>query len=455
MSITPYHFEKTSRHETSGIEFRTVIEDYLFRDEAGETEASIYSYSYLAQPEKADKPVMFCYNGGPGASSNWVHMGLLGPKQVTFPDYPSPDGKNDSYVYGENSNFLLDCTDLVMINPPGTEMTFVREDAKAKYFSSAGDAEAIARFVQDWLKKYGRENASVWLLGESYGTLRNLTVADLLPEWVKFTGIVSIGTSFNVGSPTTLLVEPNVRRLGANAACCWYHYHQADREQREFIQEAMDFAYGEYAHALLMGNRLPAEEFEQTLEKLSYYTGMDRDLLRSNRLRFDEFTYLTKMMPGRLISMYDSRLTKPMAKEMTAKELEFAIMDEPFFAFADGKIGEGLARYIREDAAKPDDGRAETVDFIPIAMNWDYTSKDTLELPVELMQRYPDMRFLFAAGYYDLQSTFDFVTYYLGRYDLPMDRVTFNVYNTGHAAYAGGNAAHELCEDIRKELRRA
>ena len=80
--------------------------------------------------------------------------------------------------------------------------------------------------------------------------------------------------------------------------------------------------------------------------------------------------------------------------------------------------------------------------------------KDTLDLPVELMKENERLRFLFVAGYYDLQSTFDFVTYYLGRYDLPMDRVTFHVYNTGHAAYVGGDSASEVCEDIRTFIKK-
>ncbi|MBQ6583439.1 MAG: hypothetical protein IJH77_06415 [Mogibacterium sp.] len=453
MSFTPFHFEKTSTHETSGIPFKTVIEDYLLHNAEDEMIASIFSYSYLAQPERADKPVMFCYNGGPGASSSWVHIGLLGPKQVTFPTYPDPTGNNSS-EYGENANFLLDCCDLVMVNPPGTAQTMITEEGKKKYYNTPGDAEAVSGFIQDWLRKYGREDAPVYLLGESYGTLRNLAVADALPENVNLQGIVSIGTSFNVGSPTTMLVEPNVRRLGANAACAWYHLHQDEKTQQEFVQEAMDFAYGEYAHALLMGNRLPAEEFEATLEKLHYYTGLDREILRAGKLRFDEMTYLTKMLPGYLVSAYDSRMKRPLEGDLTTEEWERMFSEEPFFKYADGAISGGLERYRKEDIEEPE-GR-EQYDMLDIAWAWDYGAyqKDTLDLPVELMKENERLRFLFVAGYYDLQSTFDFVTYYLGRYDLPMDRVTFHVYNTGHAAYVGGDSASEVCEDIRTFIKK-
>ena len=447
-TFKPFRFEKESTHMLSGIPFKTVIEDYLFFDESGEVEATIYSYSYISVPESRDKPVMFCYNGGPGAGSSWVHMGLLGPKQVTFPNHPN-SGDN-TIVYGENSNFLLDCCDLVLINPPGTDYTFIREDAKEKYLNTKGDAQAIGTFIKDWLKAHDRESAPVYLLGESYGTIRSLAVADVLLDKVTLAGIVSIGTSFNVGSPTTMLVEPNIRRLGANAACCWYHLHRDEKSQRQFVKEAIDFAYGEYAHALLLGSRLPTEEFEQTLKKLHYYTGLDKDLLRASGLRFDEMTYLTKMIPGQLVSAYDSRMTRPLTGELTEEEWTKAFATEPFFAFADKAIGAAMDRYTREDIAEPSQNRY-TSDMLEIATNWGYDTleKDTLTLPVELMARNEKLRFFFVAGYYDLQSTFDFVTYYLGRYDLPKDRVTLTVYDTGHAAYVGGDAASRVCEDIR------
>ena len=446
--FTPFHYEKESTHTLSGITFRTVAEDYLFLDGEGQPEASLYSYSYVAQPENTDKPVMFCYNGGPGASSSWVHMGLLGPKQVTFPNHPSED--DHTVCYGENQNFLLNSCDLVMINPPGTKYTFVKPDVEAKYFNTVGDAEAVGQFILSWLEKHGRKNSPIYLLGESYGTIRNLAVADVLLDQVNIAGIVSIGTSFNVGSPTTMLVEPNVRRLGADAACCWYHLHQEEKPQRQFVQEAMDFAYGEYAHALLLGSRLPADEFEETLDKLHYYTGLDKELLRQENLRFDEITYLTKMLPGQLVSAYDSRMTRPLASDMTEEEWNQALFSEPLFAFVDAAISDAIVRYTKEDIAEPE-GREDIDDMLKIAMRWDYAAfkKDTLTLPAELMTRNPKLRFLFVAGYYDLQSTFDFVTYFLGRYELPADRVTFHVYDTGHAAYVGGNAAGEVSEDIR------
>ncbi len=450
-AFEPFRFEKEGTHASSKIKFKTVAEDFFYCDNNGNPEASLYSYSYIAKTQSDFRPVMFCYNGGPGASSSWVHMGLLGPKLVTFPDYP--EWKDDA-VYGDNENFLLDCADLVMINPPGTDYTFVREDAEEKYYNTGGDAVAVARFIEDWLKKYNRISSPVYLLGESYGTIRNLAVADVLSSEVKLEGIVSIGTSFNVGSPTTMLVEPNVRRLGANAACCHYHRHKNEMPLAEFVGDAMDFAYGEYAHALLMGSRLPSEELESTLDKLSYYTGLDKEPLREKGLRFDEITYLTRMIPGKIISTYDSRLTRTLENDLTEEEWNRTIASDPFISYADNQIANALSRYTEEELDAPKD-RTQEKSMYQIAMRWNYKDfeKDTLTLPSELMEKNKRLRFFFVAGYYDLQSTFDFVTYYLGRYNLPEERVKFKVYESGHAAYVGGDSASRMSEDIRSFIK--
>lgn len=445
-----FYFEKDVHHKTTGIDYRVTVGDYPFYDEKGEVIASIYSYCYVALPEKKEKPVIFCYNGGPGASSSWVHLGLMSPKTVTFPNYPQ-DPTDNTCLFDENPNCILDSCDIVCINPPGTSLTYITDEGKKRYYRILGDGNAVAEFIVSWLKSHGRENSPVYLLGESYGTLRNLAVAKFLPESVKLKGIVSIGTSFGVGSKNSSRVEPNVRRFGANAACCWFHFHRDECKLEEFVNKAMEFAYGDYAHALLMGYRLPEDEFERTLEQASYYTGLAKDILRAGRLRFDEQTYLQKMMPGKLISAYDARVTKPLDHEMTEEEWIQSLQTEPFFLFADTAIQSCMDKYQTVDIEKPDD-RYSSTDFISIAMNWDYQPDefDSLTAPVGLMKERNDLRILFAAGYYDLQSTFDFVTYYLSRYEMPMDRIVFHVYDSGHACYIGGDTLAQLSGDIRK-----
>ena len=226
-------------------------------------------------------------------------MGLLGPRLVKFPGYPELEWPAKTRLE-DNAEWLLDCCDIVLADPPGAGWArLLDEDAAGEYYSVGGDARAFARFIGAWLRENGREASPVYLLGESYGTIRSVALADCLPEDVRLAGIISVGTSLNVGSRGTLYVEPNVRRLGANAACCWFHHHRGELPLEDFVREAMDFAYGAYARALLLGNRLPEAEREDALDKLAYFTGVDRGFLAENRLRFGEPDFLLRCCPGR------------------------------------------------------------------------------------------------------------------------------------------------------------
>ena len=250
----PFRWEKDKEIPSTGLKYRIMAEDYVLKGGDGSFEASMFSYSYLKLPVDPGRPVAFAYNGGPGSDSKWVHLGFLGPKVLKIPGYPDTKDPADAYL-ADNTNCLLDTFDIVRINPAGTRYTEISDEARGKYFGTDGDGDSFVRFICDWLKANCREKSPVYLIGESYGTIRNLVVADKLPETVDLRGIVHIGVSFNVGSKTQFFVEPNVRRLGLDAAVVWYYFHKDEMTKDEFIKEAMDFAFTDYAHALLVGKR--------------------------------------------------------------------------------------------------------------------------------------------------------------------------------------------------------
>ncbi len=453
-NFTPFHWEKEKR-TSAGEAYLTRLEDFVLASDSGETEAVMFSYSYIGLPEKKEKPVVFAYNGGPGSASEWLHMGLLGPKIMEIPGYPKVD-RPAKYVFTENKNFLLDCCDLVLIDPVGTGYApLLKEEAAGKYYETQGDAVSFAKFIVNWLTENERMHAPVYLLGESYGTIRNVVLADELPEDVNLRGIISVGTSLNVGAKGTLLIEPNVRRLGVNAAVCRYHYHP-ELDETDFIRDAMEFAYGDYAHALMMGNRLPEEKREAVLDKLAYYSGLDKTLLDRQNLRFSEQDFMTKLCPGEFVSMYDARMKLDLQGDGTMTSLENADIvevdmdQEPFISCIGSSIGDCIRAYYDAELNRPE-GRVYQDDTLAVAMNWDYRSyeKDTLQLPVDLMKENENLRFLFVNGRYDLSSTFDFMTYYLSQYDLPKDRISCEVLESGHASYIGDGNAKALSSAVR------
>lgn len=201
-----------------------------------------------------------------------------------------------------------------MIDAVGTGWArLLKEEAAGEYYSTGGDARAFARFIRDWLTGTRPQRRAGVPHRREYGTIRNVALADVLDEDIDLHGIVHIGTSLNVGAKGAVYVEPNVRRLGANASACWYHYHRGECSREEFVRRAMDFAWSDYTRALLLGNRLPADERETVLEKLSYYSGIDREFLREKGLRFEELDFLLRLKHGEVLSVYDSRLTYRLA----------------------------------------------------------------------------------------------------------------------------------------------
>lgn len=446
------------RTTENDIPYLVRTEDIPLYGENDQLQATMYSYSYMKLPEDKERPVAFCYNGGPGADSGWLHMGLLGPKTIKFEDFPTLKSSED-ITFTNNNNNLLDVCDIVLIDPVGTSFAQTFDDeAKSEYYSTDGDGRAFVQFILRWLEANSRMDCDIYLIGESYGTIRNLAIADYLPEEISLKGIVSIGTSINVGGKTTLLVEPNVRRLGANAAGCWYHYHREEISQEEFIEQAMEFAYGDYAQALLLGDRIDKESFEKVRDRLAYYTGLSAEMLEAQHLRFSEMDYMTGLLPGRIISMYDSRLSSPISTEdLSAINPELGTSSdansEPFMSIAGVPISECLERYL-DTLGKPE-GREYRSDTLDIAMSWDFYGyeKDTITLPAELMERRKDLRFLFINGRYDLSSTFDFMTYYLSQFCLPKDRYYVEVYEGGHATYIDNDSANLMTDRIREFIR--
>ena len=246
--------------------------------------ARMFYVAYFKKDSKAeDRPITFLYNGGPGASTVWLHMGSVGPKHVvTDTDTHLPAAP---YKMVDNSNSLLDVSDLVFIDMPGTGFgRLTGKDAGKAFWGIDEDGNAFARFIARFITKYDRWNSPKFIFGESYGTTRSAVLADILEnkQNIDLNGVILLSQIFNfttdidvpTGNPGVDL--PYVLALPTYAATAWYHKKLPTQPPalEPFLKEVEEFTNGPYAHALALGTDIGADEKQSVAEKLHEYTGL-------------------------------------------------------------------------------------------------------------------------------------------------------------------------------------
>ena len=264
-------FSSKGQIEVGGQRIAYTVEagETFLRTDKGVPEASIFSFSYLKAGVKdySRRPVSFVFNGGPGSSSVWLHLGVFGPKRVVVPSEAEDDGAAPFQLI-DNELSLLDVTDIVLVDPVGTGFSKALGEQEGKAFwGIKQDADSLARFVRQWLKEHKRWNSPKYLAGESYGTIRAAALTKALNpgfDDVALNGVMLISTILDTGgarpAPHNDMVP--ITYLPTYAATAWYHGKVPDQPELEpFLQEARTFALTEYASALMLGkNRIPAEQ---------------------------------------------------------------------------------------------------------------------------------------------------------------------------------------------------
>src|SRR6266513_1245756 len=248
----------------------------------GETEARMFFMAYTLDDGglRGRRPLTFSFNGGPGSASVWLHLGAIGPKRVPM----NADGTMPAppYQLVDNEFTWLDQTDLVFIDPVGTGYSrAVRPELASKFFCLQGDIESVGEFIRMYLTRYERWTSPLFLAGESYGTTRASALSGyLIDRGIAFNGIILISTVMNF--ETTNFApgndQPYVMFLPSYAATAWYHKKLPGDLQKKSVQqvvaEAEKWAATDYTLALERGDRLAAQERQDTIAKLSRYTGL-------------------------------------------------------------------------------------------------------------------------------------------------------------------------------------
>lgn len=452
------------------VSYHTVCEDNVFYNEEGKAIASIFSYSYFrSDVDNAEqRPVLFCFNGGPGTSSMMLHVGLLGPYRTKYsddPDNPSLLSPYDNVI--ENPQCLLDIADIVMIDPVGTGYGLLIDESESKrFYGIEEDAEALLAFIDKWLTKYQRWQSPKFLLGESYGCKRVATALGLAlgrcnysnykREFaLAFDGAILIGNTVNdgkyikYGNGMVFPVEDSVLGFPSYAAVNWYHNRPSKQTVDKFVADAKHFADTEYLQALYRGNDLSEDEKQTVMNKIMYFTGVSKEYLESAGMRIDqksvrnEFLRREKRSVGRL----DGRITR--SQYSTAlQENMFSACDDP----SDKKYTPYFLSAIHSvvfPALNIHTDRPFVSSYRMMEWNHETPNGTSAEQLSAAMSRTSKMRAFFANGWYDLCTLIGNAYYTIAHADFPKDRTFIKGYPSGHMIYIGEENVKELAGDIR------
>ena len=291
----------------------------VLRRPNGEPRGNMFFVAYTREgvTDMRSRPITFCYNGGPGSATIWLHMGVLGPKRVQMAEegfQPAPP-----YRLIDNEYTLLDVTDIVAIDAMSTGFSRAVEGEEPKQFHGVQqDIEAFSEFIRLYITKFNRWTSPKYLLGESYGTVRSAGVSQELQSnhGIELNGIILVSSVIDF---STLYEAPGndihyAGFLPTYTVTARYHNKLSADVQgslEEIMDEAREFAFGEYLLALTKGNRLTPQEIDDVANKLARLTGLSPEYLKQANLRVSpqrfrkELLRDQRLMTGRL----DSRFT--------------------------------------------------------------------------------------------------------------------------------------------------
>jgi len=425
--------------------------------------AKIFYVAYFKKDAKAeDRPVTFFYNGGPGSSTVWLHMGSLGPKHVvTDTDEHMPAAP---YKLVDNANSLLDTSDLVFIDMPGTGFgRLVGKDAGKAFWGVDEDANAFARFIQRFITKYNRWNSPKYIFGESYGTTRSAVLSDILENGknIDLNGVILLSQIFNFttdidgpqGNPGVDL--PYVLALPTYAATAWYHKKlpQQPAALEPFLKEVEEYATGPYTHALALGTDLTAEEKQAVAEKLHGYIGLPvAYLLKANlRVSGGEFEKTLQDDQDLTTGRLDTRFSGPNLDSLS----EGAEYDPQSSAISSAYVAL-FNDYVRKDL-KFGEGQTYLPDAQFGSTQWDFVHRgNPISLNVandlaEAMKTNPRLHVMVNGGYYDLATPFFAAQYEEKHLPIPQSlakNIEFDWYESGHMVYVRDESLKQLHDRV-------
>lgn len=445
------------------------VAGFLIVKNAEEKPAAQFGYTaYLREgiDDPAERPLLFAFNGGPGSSSIWLHLGVLGPRRVEVAD---ADFTAPPFQLIDNEYSILDVADVVMMDPVGTGYSRpVGEATNEDFWGVDQDIDSVSRFIKTYVSENNRWSSPKILLGESYGGMRAGGVSlALLPHGIALNGVVLVSPymSWDSGSDGIGIDLPHVLYLPTLAATAWYHGVIDPRpdDVAAFIEQVKAFAYDEYAPALLKGSRLTPTERQAVLTRLAQYTGVDKEYWDRANLRVAHGQFLKELLRDRrqTTGRIDSRYLGPMFDRLGGE----TVYDPMFNAIGPTFTAAFLDYYHNELEFGRDMEYRVSGGFWS---RWDWShaqpGTDGFKLPhpntsVDLavaMGLNPHMKVLVQQGYYDLATPQVATEYAIDHMDLSPEqrqRITLNYYEAGHMMYLHPPSLVKYKKDLDRFIR--
>lgn len=463
--------------EGTPINYRAVAGTLILKNKKDKPTCSMFYVAYFKYEvnDVSKRPVIFIYNGGPGSSTIWLHMGAFGPQRVFLQDTSRVKAP---FKTVSNDFSLLDAGDLVFIDAPGTGFSKIitRENGGAgepkDFYGTDPDANAFADFITEFLSAFQRWNSPKYLFGESYGTFRSAVLADVLAEGkgISLNGIILLSQILNIAnSSDNPHAEPGndlpyQLALPSYAAVAWYH-HKLPRQPAKmepFLKEVEHFAMNEYALALNKGAMLDTATFNQIAAKLHEYTGLSIDYIKKANLRVEDLQFKQELLRG--AGLVTGRLDARFSGYATSRLAEKSLSD-PMDSYIDAPFINTFNNYLRNDLKY---GAGQT--YYPggdgVYDQWDYRHKipdftdpqeniypNVMTALARAMMWAPDMKVMLNSGYFDLGTP-----YFQGQYELqhlPMPaalqkNIEYKLYYSGHMVYLHPESLKLLHDNVAK-----
>ncbi|HEY6923092.1 MAG TPA: hypothetical protein VI653_06465 [Steroidobacteraceae bacterium] len=461
-SVTQHHFAGGGK----SFDYTATAGTLVLRDDNDKPIASMGYVAYTRKDVKdiGTRPLMFAFNGGPGSSSLWLHMGVLGPRRVVVSD-PTPTPPAPFHTV-ENEFGVLDKSDLVMIDPVGTGLSHaVCEHKDDEFWSVDPDIDSIGRFIAQYVSDNNRWGSPKYLLGESYGTTRGAAIVDYLRarRSLTFNGLILVSVATDIEAIFAELPgndRPYAVYLPGYAAVAWYQHALPNQPPalEPFLDEVRNYASGPFAAALQKGDAISATERDAVAEKLHEYTGLSVEYLKYANLRVSENAFTHELLKpqhkivGRLDGRYAGPTLDPLNKYSDYDPQSAAIGAAYTAAFLDYyhgdlKFGQGVTY--------------NTTNY-SIGDKWKWTHRPIGadgEQPIvnsgvdlaQALEQDANLRVLVLNGYYDLATPFSATEYVMKHLGIPQSassRIQMKYYEAGHMMYVNPPSLKKMKGDL-------